>query len=117
MTVFNKHDVRRFGAVTGIRPETIDRYCALHANPWPEVQAELKRAGLSNYSIFLLREKNLLFSYSEYQGKDRAADAARMAEHPKMQEWWSLCRPCQVPLIETGGARRWADMERIFYLP
>ena len=108
--------VVRLGAVTGIKPETVDRYCDLHANPWPEVQAQLKQAGLSNYSIFLLRERNLLFSYSEYSGDDRKADAARMAADPRMQEWWSLCRPCQVPLVATEGARRWADMERIFFL-
>ena len=116
MAVDRDTGVMRLGSVTGIREDAIDRYCDLHAKPWPEIQAELKRAGLANYSIFLLRERNLLFSYSEYTGADRAADATRMAENPKMQEWWSLCRPCQVPLVPVSGARRWTDMVRIFHL-
>lgn len=106
----------RFGAATGIRPEAVDRYCELHANPWPEVQSALRDSGLSNYSIFLLRERNLLFSYSEYAGSDRAADREKMAANPVMQEWWSVCRPCQVPLVPTEGERRWTDLERIFRL-
>lgn len=109
--------VTRLGSVVGIREESVDLYCRLHADPWPEVTAEIARAGVSNYSIFLLRERNLLFSYSEYRGTDRAADAARMAMNPAMQEWWKLCRPCQVPLVPVSGDRRWAKMEPIFYQP
>ena len=107
--------VLRVGSVVGIRPESIDTYCRLHAEPWPEVTAENARAGLTNYSIFLLREHNLLFSYYEYTGTDRAADAARSAANPAMQEWWKLVRPCQVPLVTAPGARRWTNMEPIFY--
>ncbi len=107
----------RLGSVVALREESVDLYCRLHANPWPEVTAEIARAGISNYSIFLLRERNLLFSYSEYRGTDRAADARRMAESPAMQEWWKLCRPCQVPILQSDGARRWADMESVFFQP
>jgi len=107
--------ITRIGAAVGIRPEAIETYRALHANPWPEVLAENTKAGRTNYSIFLLPQKNLLLSYYEYSGQDRAADAARMAENPVVQEWWGRCRPCQVPLIEGLGERRWADMELIFH--
>ncbi len=31
--------VMKIGTAVGIRPEHIDRYCELHANPWPEVLA------------------------------------------------------------------------------
>jgi len=116
MPVQNNH-VRRFGSVVGIRPDSIETYRRLHAEPWPEVTAANARAGLTNYSIFLLREQNLLFSYYEYTGIDRAADAARTAANPVMQEWWKLCRPCQVPLVAGPGDRRWSDMEPIFYQP
>ena len=74
-----------------------------------------RQAGLTNYSIFLLREKNLLFSYYEYRGEDRAADTARLNANPIMQEWWRLCRPLQVPIIATTGERRWANMDLVFH--
>ncbi len=109
--------VMRVGSVVGLREDSVDLYCRLHANPWPEVTAEIARAGISNYSIFLLRERNLLFSYYEYRGMDRAAGARSMAANPAMQEWWRLCRPCQLPIMPGDGTRRWADMESIFYQP
>lgn len=108
---------RRIGAVVGLRPDAVDAYCRLHADPWPEVVAANRDAGRTNYSIFLLREKSLLFSYYEYRGEDRAADAARLAANPVMQDWWRLCRPPQLPIVTTNGARRWADMELIFHQP
>ena len=111
----NGGPVTRIGAVVGIRPESIETYRSLHANPWPEVLAANKLAGRSNYSIFLLPQRNLLFSYYEYRGHDRAADAARTASDPVVQEWLAACRPCQVPLVEGLGDRRWADMEPVFY--
>jgi L-rhamnose mutarotase len=111
----NGHPIRRSGAVVGLLPEAVEEYCRLHANPWPEVVAANRLAGLTNYSIFLLREKNLLFSYNEYRGGDRAADRARLAADPAMQEWWRRCRPMQVPIMAANGARRWTDMELIFH--
>jgi L-rhamnose mutarotase len=109
--------IRRSGAVVGLRPDAVEEYCRLHAEAWPEVLAANRLAGLSNYSIFLWREKNLLFAYNEYRGEDRAADAAKMAANPVMQEWWRRCRPMQVPVAPVAGQRRWADLERIFYQP
>lgn len=108
---------QRIGAVVGLRPDMVDAYCRLHADPWPEVIAANQRAGLANYSIFLLRERNLLFSYYEYRGTDRAGDAARLAADPVMQEWWRLCRPMQAPIVPTEGVRRWADMRPVFFQP
>lgn len=111
----HSHPIQRSGAVVSLRPEDVEEYCKLHANPWPEVMAANRLAGLTNYSIFLLREKNLLFSYNEYRGADRAADAANLAADPVMQEWWRRCRPMQVPIVATTGERRWASMELIFH--
>jgi len=109
--------IRRSGAVVGLRPDGVEEYCRLHAQAWPEVVAANRLAGLTNYSIFLLREKNLLFSYNEYRGEDRAADAAKLAANPVVQEWWRRCRPLQVPIVVASGERRWTNMELIFHQP
>jgi len=109
--------VMKIGTAVGIRPEHIDRYCELHANPWPEVLAENRNAGRCNYSIFLLRQCNLLFSYYEQTGADRPGGAERVAVNPVMQDWLRLCRSYQVRLVPGEGPRLWADMERIFHQP
>ena len=108
---------RRIGAVVGISPESVDAYRKLHDNIWPEVVARNHAAGLRNQSIFMLREKSLLFSYSEYVGEDRVADMAQAAQDPVMQRWWGLCRPLQVPILPTDGSRRWTDLELVFHQP
>ena len=108
-------EVKRVGAVVGIRPELIDTYRRLHANPWPEVLMENSRAGRSNYSIFLFPQHNLLFSYYELRNERSVPGAARPEPNPVLQEWLSLCRPCQVPLGEVKDGRRWADMDLIFH--
>lgn len=105
------------GAAVGIRPEAIEPYRQLHDAIWPEVVAANHQAGLRRQSIFLLRERGLLFSYGEYAGADRAADMARLAENPVMQRWWSHCRPLQDPLRPVAGGRRWTDLELIFHQP
>ena len=113
----NSYPVRRIGAVVGLRPDAVEEYCRLHAQAWPEVLAANRQAGITNYSIFLLREHNLLFAYQEYRGEERAADRAKLAANPVMQEWWRLCRPLQMPIAKTSDARRWVDMDLIFHQP
>ena len=59
--------VRRLGAVIGLARESADEYVRLHAAVWPEVLDALRRANVTNYSIF--RRGDLLFSYMEYRGR------------------------------------------------
>ena len=63
--------VRRFGCVVKVRPEKLDYYKALHANPWPEVNAMIKACHLRNFSIYY--KNGFLFSYLEYDGDDYKA--------------------------------------------
>lgn len=105
----------RVGASVGIRPELVNRYCDLHADAWPEVREQIRDCNIRNYSIFLLRERNIAFSYYEYVGSDRAADTARMAANPVVQRWWRECRPCQLPLTAVQGERLWTGMDQVFF--
>ena len=43
-----------------IRPGTLEEYERRHAEIWPELVAELKEAGLSNYSLFALDSENII---------------------------------------------------------
>lgn len=103
--------MRRYGSVIGVRPEKLNEYKRLHANPWPGVLDTLKKCNIRNYSIYQFGDR--LFSYFEYVGEDFEADMARMAEDPVTQAWWRETDPCQFPLVE---GEKWVPMPEVFHM-
>jgi L-rhamnose mutarotase len=105
---------RRFGSIIGVKAEKLKEYKRLHAAVWPEIQQIIKESNIENYSIYY--KDGFLFSYMEYVGDDFEADMRKMADHPKNQEWWDVCKPCQEPLNTRNEGEWWADMEEVFHL-
>ncbi len=106
--------VKRIAWVIKVKPEKLDEYKKLHANPWPEVNAILKDANIQNYSIYY--RDGLLFSYLEYTGSDFDADMKKMADNPVTQKWWKLTDPCQEPVESAKEGEWWADLEEVYHL-
>jgi L-rhamnose mutarotase len=77
--------IQRMGMVIGVKPDRVEEYKALHAAPWPEMDAALSAANLRNYSIYLREPENLLFGYWEYVGTDYAADMKLLGERAVTQ--------------------------------
>jgi L-rhamnose mutarotase len=106
--------MKRYGSVIKVNPEKIEIYKKLHANPWPEINAMIKKCNIQNYSIYL--KDGFLFSYFEYVGSDYESDMAKMAADPMTQKWWDECKPCQIPLETRKEGEWWADMEEVYHL-
>ena len=106
--------VKRYGWVIKVKPEKLEYYKELHANPWLEVNAMLKECNIQNYSIYF--RDGLLFSYLEYTGTDFEADMAKMAADPMTQKWWKETDPCQEPVDSADEGVWWADMEEVYHL-
>ena len=102
-----------FGQLGRLKPEKIEEYEALHANPWPEVLKTIHDCNLRNYSIF--RHEDLVFAYFEYVGEDYEADMAKMAADPLNQEWWSHTRPCFTKYKADSPEAFYTDMKQIFH--
>ena len=51
--------MQRMGMVIGLKPQKVDADKALHATPWPEMDAALKATHIGNYSIYLRQPENL----------------------------------------------------------
>lgn len=83
-------------------------YTRRHDEIWPELADLLRAAGISNYSIHLDRETQVLFGYLERR-EDHTMDD--LPNHPVMKRWWAhmgdIMRtnpdgsPVAVPLTET----------------
>ena len=106
--------MQRFASLITLRPEKQAEYLELHRDVWPGVLEMLKRAHVSNYSIFL--RDGILFSYLEYQGDDFEADMAAVAADETTQAWWKLTDPCQQRLGTAADGEWWAPAEEVFHL-
>ncbi len=106
--------VKRFGWVIKVKPDKLEEYKELHANPWSEVNAKLKEVNIQNYSIYY--RDGLLFSYLEYTGTDFDADMKLMAADSLTNEWWKLTDPCQEPVDSAEEGIWWADLEEVYHL-
>ncbi len=107
-------NIQRIAWVIKVKPEKLDEYKKLHANPWPEVNAMLKKANIQNYSIYF--RDGQLFSYLEYTGVDFDADMKIMAADSITNEWWKLTNPCQEPVDSAEEGVWWADLEEVYHL-
>jgi L-rhamnose mutarotase len=110
----NEDQVKRYGWVIRVKPEKLEEYKALHAEPWPGVDKMLKESNIRNYSIYY--HDGYLFSYLEYTGLDFEKDMQKMAEDSLTQAWWKLTDPCQYPVESAGEGVWWADMEEVYHL-
>lgn len=110
----NPH-MQRMGRVIKLKPEVIPEYKRIHADVWPEVLKAIADSNIRNYTIFLKEPENILFAYWEYHGSDFDADMKKMADVPRMQAWWKITDPMQVPFETRKDGEWWAEMEDVFH--
>lgn len=103
----------RFGQLGKLKPEKVEEYCALHANPWPEVQKTITECNLRNYSIYL--HGTTVFAYFEYVGEDFDGDMKKMEEDPITLKWWEHTHPCFQEYAIDPASQFYHDMKPIFY--
>ena len=114
-----KEKVARYGAVIGVRPEKLEYYKELHANPWPTVNQALKEANVRNYSIYLTRFDDgnwYLFSYLEHTGGNFEADMKKLGENREVRRWLKETDPCQFGLKNRQEGEWWKSMEEVYHL-
>jgi L-rhamnose mutarotase len=105
--------VKRYAQIIRLRPEFREEYIKYHAQVWPEVLKLIWDCNIRNYSIFL--RDHVLYAYFEYIGSNYETDMAKMAAHPKMQDWWTLMEPMQDPISNRTQGEWWARMEEVFH--
>ena len=104
---------KRVAALIRVRPEFEERYIILHKHTFAGVLAQIHKANIRNYSIFL--RDGMLFSYLEYVGENYEKDMAGIGEDQTTREWWKLTDPMQEPLSTRKDGEWWAGMEEIYF--
>ncbi|MGR3662506.1 MAG: L-rhamnose mutarotase [Paracoccaceae bacterium] len=78
--------MEKFAFKMQLSPGQRDEYKRRHDEIWPELSRALTDAGVSDYSIHLDPETNILFA-TMWRRKDHDLDA--LSETDLMQKWWS----------------------------
>lgn len=69
-----------------LNPGQAEEYKKRHDELWPELKKLLKDTGISDYSIFLDEETNILFAVQKQDGNGSSQD---LGATEIVQKWWA----------------------------
>ena len=95
-----------------LNPGQQDEYTRRHDAIWPELVALLRASGVSDYSIHLDTETDLLIGVLIREGGHAMDD---LPDHPVMQRWWAH----MADIMQTGpdNAPVAVPLMRVFHMP
>jgi len=94
-----------------LNPGAVEEYRRRHDAIWPDLVVLLREAGVSNYSIHLDPETDILFAYLERRD-DHTMDA--LPAHPVMRRWWEHMK--DIMRSNPDGSPVTEPLEEMFYL-
>ena len=106
--------MQRVAFILRLKPGTGPEYDKAHSAVWPEMLALLKRAGISEYSIF--RRDELLFLCMHIDG-DFDAVWDTIDPDPINIRWQRAMSAYFLPEQESREGERFPMMREVFYLP
>jgi L-rhamnose mutarotase len=85
-----------------------EEYIKRHDQIWPEIAELIKKSGVSDYSIFLDEETNILFGVQKVEGNLSSQD---LGFNEIQKKWWDYMAdimetnpdnsPITIPLVEV----------------
>jgi L-rhamnose mutarotase len=94
-----------------LNPGASHEYRRRHDAIWPELTGLLKARGVSNYSIFLDPETNVLFAYVERPERHGMDD---LPLDPVMRRWWAFMK--DIMAANPDGSPKTAPLVEMFHL-
>lgn len=108
-----KNNTRRYAFMLHLRPGAAEAYEAAHREVWPEMLALLKKAGISEYSIY--RRDNLLIL--ALRTDDFDTTWSRIENDPINLRWQAAMAPYFAPMEGLRPGETFPMLEEVFYLP
>jgi len=94
-----------------LKPGVAAEYQRRHDEIWPELAAELKAAGVSDYTIFLDEETLTLFAVQKLSDGNTAAGLPRS---PVVRKWWDYMSPLME--VNPDGSPVATPLKEVFHL-
>lgn len=73
-----------------LKPGFAAEYKKRHDEIWPELAAELRTAGISDFSIFFDERTLTLFAVRKISDEDKFA---QLSKQPIIRKWWAYMAP------------------------
>ncbi|WP_372775106.1 L-rhamnose mutarotase [Mangrovibacterium sp.] len=88
-----------------------EEYKRRHDEIWPELKQLLKEAGVSEYSIFLDEETNILFAFQKVSGDGGSQD---LGKTEIVQKWWAYMK--DVMKANPDNSPVSVALDEVFYM-
>ena len=88
-----------------------DEYKKRHEAIWPELKDLLKDTGVSDYSIFLDEQTNILFGVLKIENPLKLDE---LPHHPVMKKWWAYMKDIMESNIDDSPVS--IPLKEVFYL-
>lgn len=94
-----------------LKPGFKDEYKRRHDLIWPELSELLKDAGISNYTIFLDEETNILFAVQSISGSSNSQD---LSKNKIVKKWWAYMADIMDTNEDNSPVTK--PLEKVFHL-
>jgi L-rhamnose mutarotase len=94
-----------------LKPGNVAEYKRRHDQIWPELAAELRASGISDYSIFLDEATLTLFAVQKLSDTN-TADA--LPKSPVLRKWWKSMAPLME--VHADHAPVCVELKEVFHL-
>jgi len=101
----------RFGFKMKLKPGCREEYIRRHQAIWPELADLIKSGGVSDYSIFLDEETNILFGVQKVSGEQSSQE---MGVQPVVARWWEYMKDIMDTNPDNSPVT--IPLEEVFYL-
>ena len=94
-----------------LKPGCKEEYRRRHAAIWPELRQQLQNNGVSDYTIFLDEETNILFAVQQQAGNQSSQDLGTL---PIVQRWWDYM--ADIMTVNADNSPVTVPLEQVFHM-